>query len=49
MSFIDHMLFVCFSAAIVNIILLIIGGMFELINYLSEGKFKTWIVDIFSE
>lgn len=49
MDFIDHMMFVCFSGAAIGFIFLIIGGIFELIDYLTKGKFKNSIVNFFSE
>lgn len=49
MDFIDHMAFVCFAGTAIGFLFLIIGGIFELINYLSKGKFENWIVNFFSE
>lgn len=49
MDFIDHMIFVCFTGATIGTLFLIIGGTFELINYLSEGKFEDFIVNLFKE
>lgn len=49
MDFLDHMTFVCFAGALIGFIFLIVGGIFEFINYLTKGKFKTAIVNFFSE
>ena len=49
MDFIDHMTFVCLSGAAIGFIFLLIGGVFELINFLSKGKFSTWIINLFKE
>ena len=48
-DFVDHMVFVCFARAAISCTLLIMGGLFELINYLTKGKFQNWIVNLFSE
>lgn len=48
-EFLDHVMFVCFTGAEVGLIFLIMGGLFELINYLSKGKFYNWIVNLFKE
>lgn len=49
MDFIDHMIFVCLCASAVSLVLLAIGGIFELINYISNGRFQEWIINMFSE
>ena len=48
-DFVDHMIFVCFAGATISIALITVGGLFELINYLTKGKFQDWIVNLFSE
>lgn len=49
MDFIDHMMFVCLSGAVIGLIFLIMGGIFELIEFLSKGSFSAWIVNLFKE
>ena len=49
MDFIDHMAFVCFAGAAIGFVFLMFGGIFELIDYLTKGKFKDSIVNFFSE
>lgn len=48
-EFLDHMMFVCFAGAAIGLIFLIMGGIFELIDYLSKGKFKESIISFFEE
>lgn len=49
MDFLDYMTFVCFAGALIGFTLLIIGGIFELVDYLTKGTFKTAIVNFFSK
>lgn len=49
MDFLDHMAFVCFAGAAIGFLFLIMGGIFELIDYPSKGRFKDSIVNFFSE
>lgn len=49
MDFIDHMMFVCLSGAVIGLIFLVMGGIFELIEFLSKGRLPTWIVNLFKE
>ncbi len=49
MDFLDHMAFVCLVGAIIGFIFLIMGEIFELINYLTKDKFKNFIANFFSE
>lgn len=48
-EFLDHMMFVCFAGAAIGLIFLIMGGIFELIEFLSKGRFSTWVVNLFKE
>lgn len=49
MEFIDHMAFVCLIGAAIGFAFLIMAGIFELIDYLTKGKFKDVIVNFFEE
>lgn len=49
MDFVDHMMFVCFAGAAISFIFLVIGGIFEAIDYFTKGKFSDSIVNFFSE
>ena len=49
MEFIDHMAFVCLTGAAIGFVFLIMAGIFELIDYLSKGRFKDAIVNFFEE
>lgn len=49
MEFIDHMAFVCLTGAAIGFVFLIMAGIFELIDYLTKGKFKDAIVNFFEE
>ena len=49
MDFIDHMMFVCLSGAVIGLVFLIMGEIFELIEFLSKGKFSTWLINLFQE
>lgn len=48
-EFLDHMMFVCFAGAAIGLVFLIMGGIFELIEFLSKGKFSTWLINLFQE
>ena len=43
------MTFVCLAGTAISAVFLAIAGIFELINYLTDGKFETWVVNLFSE
>lgn len=49
MEFIDHMAFVGLTGAAIGFAFLIMAGIFELIDYLTKGKFKDAIVNFFEE
>lgn len=49
MEFIDYMVFVCLTGAAIGFVFLIMVGIFELIDYLTKGKFKDAIVNFFEE
>lgn len=48
-DFIDHMVFVCFAGAAIGISLMLIAGVFHLIDLVSKGKFSEWIIKLFQE
>lgn len=48
-EFLDHMMFVCLAGAAIGLVFLIMGGIFELIEFLSKGKFSTWLINLFQE
>lgn len=47
MDFLDHMAFACLSGAAISFVFLIMGGIFELIDYLTKGRFKDAIANFF--
>lgn len=49
MEFLDSMTFVCLTGAVIGFAFLIMIGIFELIDYLTKGKFKDAIVNFFEE
>lgn len=49
MELVNSVTLVCIAGAIIGIIFLTIGSIFELINYLSKGKLKNSIVHFFEE
>lgn len=49
MEFLDHMAFVCLVGATIGFSFLIMAGVFELIDYLSKGKFKDTLINLFEE
>lgn len=49
MEFIDYMVLVCLTVAAIGFVFLIMVGIFELIDYLTKGKFKDAIVNFFEE
>lgn len=49
MEFIDYITLICLTMAAIGFAFLVTVGIFELINYLSKGKFKNAIVNFFKE
>lgn len=49
MEFLDYVIFVCFAGAAMGLVFLAAEGLFELINYLTKGKLKDYIVNFFEE
>lgn len=49
MEFLDYMALVCLSLVVLGFAFLIMAGIFELVNYLSKGRFKDALVNFFEE
>lgn len=49
MEVLDCFAFTCLAGAAIGFIFLVLGGIFELIDYLTEGRFKNCIVNFFLE
>lgn len=49
MEFLDSITFVCLTGAVIGFTFLIMIGIFELIDYLSKGRFKDALVKFFKE
>jgi hypothetical protein len=48
-TFLDHMIFVCFSGAAIGFMFILLEGIFKVINYLTKGKFEDWVLNLFEE
>lgn len=46
-DFLEHMAFVCFAGAAIGICFMIVAGIFNLIDYLTKGKFSDMLLNFF--
>lgn len=47
MELINEMVIACFIGVAISFTFLIIGSVYELIEFLFKGKFSTWVINLF--